>query len=249
MFEEIYDDYVREEARVHSAKREAERERGWFSASSAGSCFKQQFYNYVAEAETDTPGNESLRKMRLGTVMHKEFEKAMKYAEEKNYLFKYFIEYPIELPNLMVKGTLDCAIYNEATLDLVVADWKTIGSYPYKLRFGREKSKNKSKVSTNYELQCSTYTEGLLKVINKSVQNARTQLIFYNKDTSRMKTMEISPYMREEAIAYWEDLNDFIDEEGERIRHIKPNTCVNVPAQQWECNYCRFESLCKTESE
>ena len=262
MFDEIYDNYINKQSNLYLKKRLKTKKTGWFSASTAGSCFKKQYYEMVGTVETDKPNNEAMRKMRLGTIVHKDFEESMKDAlkkESKNSTLKFFIEYPIEIPDLKVHGTLDCAIYDESRNILTIGDLKTIGSYPYKLRFGREKSKNISKVSTNYELQVSTYTIGLVKEIEKTISDeikyVDMQLIFYNKDTSRIKIKTINSYMKSDAIAYWEDLNDFIDEamvavpDGKLIRDIKPNSCVNVPTQQWECNYCRFRSLCQKESE
>ena len=253
MFETIYDNYVDNQSTLHNIKRKENKEEGWFSASSAGSCFKQQFYSLRDEIATDKPSKEAMRKMRLGTIMHKDFENAMIENKEKNLAgfsdsFKYFAEYPIKIPELRVQGTLDCAIYDAENSILTVGDLKTIGSYPYKLRFGREWFKNKSKISTNYELQLATYTIAMLKEIGDCLK-VDMQLIFYNKDTSRIRTKPVDLFMRDDAEMYWQDLADFIDEEGEDIRHIKPNSCVNVPTQQWECNYCRFRSLCEKESE
>ena len=69
-------------------------------------------------------------------------------------------------------------------------------------------------------------------------------LVYYNKNDSKMKTVEIPIEAIDSAIAYWTDLNDFIEEDG-GIENIPPDGAVGVPMQSWECKYCNYSKICK----
>ena len=81
----------------------------------------------------------------------------------------------------------------------------------------------------HYELQVATYALGMLKdimpdlphfnlteinyEIDKIKNNISINIVWYNKNDSKMKISEISTDALHAAIAYWNDLNDFTNEE------------------------------------
>jgi hypothetical protein len=79
--------------------------------------------------------------------------------------------------------------------------------------------------------------------IDKIKNNISINIVWYNKNDSKMKISEISTDALHAAIAYWNDLNDFINEE-QGIESIPPNGAVGVPMQDWECKYCQYKQYC-----
>jgi len=245
LFTQIYDNYVLYKNGESQINRKANKTEGYFSISSAGSCYKKQYY-ILTNTEEEVPSILSLKKMRIGTVMHDEFEQAMlHHMKYDNNNTTVFTEFPVKLEKYMVEGTLDAAILDNNTLH--VADWKTMAGYPFKLRFGRERKKNISKVSTNYEMQVCTYAIALADTIQHKGEII-PYLVCYNKDTSKMKTIEIPPQFINEAQFYWEDLGDCLNEMGDDMLNIHPNdNMLGVPNADWECNYCNFKTKCHGE--
>ena len=72
--EEIYQEYLNQ-LRVENRKKYVDY-KGWFSASSAGSCYRKMMYRTM-DIDTPPPEIRSNRLLRLGTVLHNDFEKAM----------------------------------------------------------------------------------------------------------------------------------------------------------------------------
>jgi CRISPR/Cas system-associated exonuclease Cas4 (RecB family) len=244
MFKDIYYNYLIDNNKQQGLKRLKTKQKGWLSISSAGSCNKKQYYSTIREQETNPPTEDSLAKMQLGTILHSDFEKAMKHQSDMNNSNdkQYYYEYPVKIEELRLEGTLDMAIYDRVLNELYVADLKSIGSYPYKLRFGRDKAKNKNKVSNNYEMQVATYAIALSNKLEEP--NVFPQLIFYNKDTSKIKSTNVPLYVLDDAMAYWEDLVDLIDELGDDFKDVSPDSMIGVPYSSWECNYCQYKDKC-----
>ena len=123
-----------------------------------------------------------------------------------------------------------------------------------------------------YELQVGTYALGMLKnmglitdltsplvqsQVNELSKKIKLYILWYNKNDSNMKRTEVpSAEALELAIAYWQDLNDFINETSDNdIFDIAPNGAIGVPNQPWgidkrtgkpkECNYCQYSITCK----
>jgi len=244
MFEQIYNDFLHAKNEENQKERSKNKQKNYFSASSAGSCLKKQYYLVNDTPISNAPSDESLAKMRLGTIIHADFENAMKHRIEHNNIpnIVYYAEHPILIDEWNLQGTLDMAVHIMERDTLIVADLKSIASYPYKLRFGRDKAKNAYKVSTNYELQVCTYAIGLNDEVDAS--NIDIQLLYYNKDTSRFKTVPIHDSFMDEAAQYWEEVNDVIEEMEQDLESVQPHGMVGVPFADWECRYCQFQDQC-----
>lgn len=240
---ELYNSFLVAHNQQSQIKRKESKTRGVFSVSDAGSCYKKIYYNSMQIEPSNEPNEESLAKMRLGTLVHADYEKAMEHAENNAPdTLEFYSEYPVSMPDLNLEGTLDIAIHDTENQVLYVADVKTIGAYPYKLRFGRDKARNKSKVSSNYELQVCTYAIALANAL--MVEDVRPTLIFYNKDTSRQKIINVPLQYMDEALFFWEDVYEIIQEMGENMLDIEPNSMIGVPNAEWECRYCNFKDKC-----
>jgi len=248
--ETIYDNYL---DRLQEEREEKYKEfKKWFSASTAGSCYKKQWYKLNGfEAE---PFNiRTKRLLRLGTIVHKDFEEALKQAEPAENV-KVYVEHEITLPEFNVIGHLDHCLVREDEdgIEMYISDLKTIAKFSWTQKFGREAKKrgiNSPPRIGHYELQVATYALGMMyenEDKNTKYDNGKVSLniVYYNKNDSAMKTVEIPIEAIDSAIAYWTDLNDFIEEDG-GIENIPPNGAVGIPMQSWECNYCNYSKICK----
>ena len=107
--ENIYSQFLNNESRLYTEKNYKPEQ---FSASSAGSCLKKQWYRYHNIEESDTSDNQGMRKMRLGTLVHKDFEKAVKFYVDRIYHGDYSIktEHEVKLRDYPITGHIDVAM-------------------------------------------------------------------------------------------------------------------------------------------
>jgi|19_taG_2_1085344.scaffolds.fasta_scaffold05341_4 hypothetical protein len=224
--------------------------KGWHSASSAGQCHKRQFYK-LNEYEEEPFDRRIKRLLDLGTVVHKRFEDSINwYNHEYINLDTSVIvmtEQKVIIPGINVVGHLDAVHINLDTQSISLYDLKTIGDWPWKMRFGKTKKGN---VSNRYYLQVGTYVLGLKELYPN--YDYDMSIVWYNKNNSMMKEQKIYPEWSEEALIYWKDLDESIGsaDEGyypEEIVTIPPHEAPNVPVEKWECDYCNFSKQCKSD--
>tara|TARA_R110000751_G_scaffold138686_1_gene242330 strand:- start:536 stop:1282 length:747 start_codon:yes stop_codon:yes gene_type:complete len=209
---------------------------GWFSASTAGSCHRKQYFN-VNGYEGTYPDEKSMRLMRLGTIVHKDiadtFENYREEIESKGY--ELFVEHKVILKELNVVGHLDLGIYDKDTYMLDVTDLKTAHSYKWKKMFGRDIDKNPS---VNYYLQVATYGMGLAKELGIFTDNVNLSITWYKKDDSSIRAQKIDREWIDEATNYWTELNVALANDNEPIVGDH-----NTPIYDWECKYCPYHRL------
>ena len=277
--EQIYSQFLDSKSNEYKEKHKGMEK--LFSASSAGHCYKKHMFKITGASEKQIEAR-SQRIMRLGTLVHQDFEDAIKYyinnntdkfatstdgsgtGEPTQFYTRvdgkqdkvFFIEHRIHIPEYNIVGHLDFAVADKNNKDVYVYDYKTAASYKWSLKFGRKyKDKNPN---FNYEMQLSTYLLGLQKhfeEINFQAESIQMSIIWYNKDTSRMREEKIQLEYIDMAINYWEELNQWKDsiekENPELDNHDIVNSTiprfkeVGVPFQDWECNYCPYEHICK----
>jgi len=214
---------------------------GKYSASSAGKCFKQVYYQSI-QAER-TPFEFRVKALlRDGTLFHKDMEDA-----SHNYVWpdniKILVEHDINLEELNVLGRLDLAMLDENTGYARVIDYKTVNAWKWRLKFGLKKNRDK-KPSKMYELQLGTYALGLAKEYEIPNANMELELLWKNKDTSGMKPEIIDSIFIELADYYWQDLNEAL-EEITSPDELVPHETFGVPMEEWECKYCAYVQQCK----
>ena len=228
--QKIYNDYL-EEKRVENRKK-YEDVKGWFSASSAGSCFRKQLYRSLG-VEGSPIDIRSNRLLRLGTIVHADFEKALKNYSEKD--VTVVAEHRIKIPELNVVGHLDVGVVNKKQEKIHVYDIKTSGAWKWRMKFGKNPDKNPS---INYELQLATYGIGLGNEYD--ITDVDLSIMWYNKDTSAMKEENVSNLYMEEAFNYWTELNE-VNDNISQPEELIPGKDENVPVYNWECKYCEFQ--------
>ena len=231
--EEIYQEYLNQ-LRVENKKKYVDY-KGWFSASSAGSCYRKMMYRTM-DIDTPPPEIRSNRLLRLGTVLHNDFEKAMNMYKENNPNddIDIALEKRITIPELKVVGHLDIGIVHKDKEYIKIYDLKSCGAWKWRMKFGRKPDKNPS---TNYELQIGTYGMGLGR--EYEITDVDLSLLWYNKDTSAMREENVNSIWIEEAFEYWTDLNEVIDSIS-KPEELTPGD-PNVPIYAWECKYCEYK--------
>ena len=245
----------------------------FFSASSAGHCYKKHLFKITDAPQKDIEAR-SQRILRLGTLIHQDFEDAVKYYISNQNLhatstngdgitstyyfdnYKFYVEHQIRLPQYNIVGHLDFAVFDKDNRQLTIYDYKTAASYKWSLKFGRKyKDKNPN---FNYEMQLSTYLLGMefeLGELDELIDNKQMSIVWYNKDTSRMREEKIDLPFIDVAIDYWQELNTWRDEIENANPELDNYDIVNltlsrhreigVPFQDWECKYCPYDHICK----
>ena len=229
--EEIYHEYLLNEGKKH--KQKYEMYAGWFSASSAGSCHRKQWYK-INNYEETAPDVKSSRVMRLGTLVHRDIEKALHFYSDK-FGFKdakIYSEHRVEIPEINVVGHLDIAVDADK---IYVYDLKTAHSFKWKKIFGRNVD---PKPSVNYQLQLGTYGLGMMNYLDRKGDEVELGLIWYKKDDSMMKIQTISDEWIDNAFLYWVELNEAL--EDDKVPEVGN---YNTPIYNWECKYCPYHKI------
>ena len=217
-----------------------EKYKGWFGASSTGYCHKKQYYKLKDTIVEDVDDRVN-RLLRLGTIVHSDFEKAIK-VYDKAHKTKIETEKEVKISHLKVVGHIDI-LETDGDINRVY-DIKTVASYKWRMKFGRKNTDPNSDI--NYNLQLGTY--GM--AINPDPLKTELYLCWYNKDNSMMKDpVKINSSWMNKAEEYWIDLRDDITEWIEQ--EVEPNNILagltpNVPVQKWECNYCPYSNQCNS---
>ena len=226
--QKIYDDYLLNKNEVHRKKRYEGKEE-WFHASSSGMCMRKHF-QHIAHVKPKPVDEDTMRLFRLGDLIHEDIQDALReYAENNG--SQIYIEKEIRLPEVNVRGFLDIIVIDDG----ILYDIKTCNSWKWKNLFGRYPDPNPA---INYYLQLGTYGWWYEKSSGKKLN--RLALLYYNKDTSKMREKEIGLSYIDSAKEYWRDANK---------RYEKGNPPIELgvaPVYKWECNikYCNFYQVC-----
>ena len=210
-----------------------------FHASGAGSCYRKQLYSYF-DYPRDSKDSRSYRILRLGTIVHKDIEEALKHYNITSAV-DAFSEDEIKLPDFNVIGTYDVGELKDG--EFTVWDIKTAAAYKWSKKFGRTPDKSSD---TNYKLQLGTYALGVN--LKYEVNKVTMYILWYNKNTSQMREQLISPEWIEKALEYWTELNNILDDSGKKFEEdLIPEYWEGVPFQNWECKYCQYYSICPSK--
>jgi CRISPR/Cas system-associated exonuclease Cas4 (RecB family) len=242
---EIYNDYLTEKESINKLNYKKKNPNKYYRASAAGHCFKKHWYSINGYEGTSTGDDRSKRLLRLGTIVHEDIEKAIDWYDNKisddlsnEYDVSFHTEYGVLIEELNVMGSADIVLLDsEGTAS--VLDIKTTHSYKWKMMFGRNKEKSPSRM---YELQLGTYALGVCNQENVNPDSISLYLVYYKKDDSSMKYVDVNPVWMDNAAEYWVTLNEtlsLVKEEADL-----PRDTLNVPIENWECRYCQFESIC-----
>ena len=242
--EGIYNDYLDKKQEENRLKRYSGKE-SWYHASGAGGCSRKLYFESVEQVEPSNPIDvKTKRLLRLGNVVHDDFEKALthynrdnnnrdissdKEKESKEKEIKFHTEQEITIDELNVRGFYDIVVECE---EVYLYDLKTCGGYSWKMKFGRKPSFNPS---IHYELQLGTYGYALREQFGRL---DGMFLYYYNKDNSMMRAVSVPLTFISRAYLYWKNVND------EHKQGLPPFRKGVSPVQDWQCNYCQFLDHC-----
>ena len=254
MFEEIYNEYLLHKNEQNRIERYEGKE-GWYHASGAGLCSRKLYFESVEKAVPTNPSDEQgLRVMRLGTILHEEFENALIYynniynntkyqglniIQNKRPKGRFEIEGEIILEDLNVRVFYDFVFSNSSasgTDEFVqLYDLKSASGYNYRMKFGKKVLFPPD--NRNYNLQLGTYGIGVQK---KYGRLDKMGLLYYNKDTSQMALQDVPLHFVDQAKRYWHTINE------EHKRGLPGFVHGTSPSSNWICKkYCRFRDHCK----
>ena len=141
------------------------------------------------------------------------------------------VEGNIQIDDLNVRGHYDI-VFESGKVYLY--DIKTIGAFPWSTRFVRKKT-----VQTRaYPLQLGTYALGIEEEFGRI---DGMYLWFYNKDSSKTRTVEVPMIEKSKAYMYWDKINE------EHAKGLPPIELGQSPEKGWACNYCGFRDVCKPD--
>ena len=234
--EGIYRDYLLGENEINRKNRYEGKE-SYYSGSGSGFCSRQHYYMCIAqEKKSNEPNSKSMRIMRLGTIWHDDMEKALVSLPEEQYwmynLKKIYHEQEVVLEDINVRGHYDALFVTEND-EYLLYDFKTVGSFPWKLKFGR--NGEKQEIGIKHELQLGTYGIAVKRMF-KRIDGL--YLLYYNKDNSSIKEVSVPLSRMDDAMEYWTSVNA---EHEEGLPEI--NLGIS-PVEKWECNYCDWHTLC-----
>ena len=216
----------------------------WYHASGAGGCSRKLYYQSVEQLEPSNPTEDkSMRLLRLGTLLHDDFEKALHMYNTNVYTYLstkekeinkekeivFHTEGEVTIDELNVRGFYDIVTEGE---EVYLYDLKTCNSYSWSYKFGNNKKFN---TSTKYEMQLGTYG---LAVEKKFGRLDGMYLYYYNKNTSDMNPLTVPLTYTSRAYMFWERIN-------EEHKQGLPEFKVGIsPAEKWECRYCQYMDHC-----
>jgi len=202
------------------------------SASSAGHCYRKHKYKILG-TEIDPIDKKSLFRMRIGDLVHEDIQTALlKYYNDSLIM----TEVEVESKKLGVRGFLDIVIIEKQEADL--KDIKTSAAYAWTKKFGLKKNREVNS-SEKYELQIGTY--GLLLEEKLGLRTVNMDLIYYKKDDSSIRFVNVSGDYKKKAQEYWLETAKMCKQDVDKL---VPGDEMGVPFESWEWNYCPYRSKC-----
>jgi len=244
---EIYDRYLKLESDEKQIVRKTE-SKGRYSASGAGLCKRKQWYSYndYPSKETD---EESLRKMKLGTLIGEDFDKSMNWMYNNlmetgdihfNPDLKILIEHPVQNDSLNLLGHFDLLVIKDRKGYLY--DYKSCHEFTFRKATGKILSRTNEK--DNYAYQLGTYAfmieESDLIQCDEVVY---MENIYINKNDSKIKPKKIDIEYKIFAKEYWQSI-----QRNQLSKEPPPFGLQRfTPTYEWECgNYCNYVKDCNS---
>jgi CRISPR/Cas system-associated exonuclease Cas4 (RecB family) len=247
---EIYSHFLRKENEKNTKERYVGKEH-FYHASGTGTCSRKLYFQSVDKAQpSNLPNNASMRKMRLGTLVHEDVQKSLLlYNNIYNNIINnsnnrnikenietkndsptvYKTEGEVMIEELSVRGFYD--IVEDGSSGLNLYDIKTAADYSFRKVFNTDKPY----VMQHQELQLATYGYALKEEYGRL---DGMYLLYYNKNTSIMKYKQVPLSMLSSAYMFWANI---------KKQHSVglPNFEDGVsPVMKWECDYCDFKDHC-----
>jgi len=230
---DIYNQFLLNKNENHVAARY--KDKSWYHSSVAGLCARKHYFSTIQQVEGRPVDENTQRIFRIGNLIHEDIQEALTWYAQIHGL-PLLIEKEIYLEDLNVRGFIDLALIDMEGDNHVLYDIKTCNDWKWKGMFGRNADGNQS---LNYQLQLATY--GLWAKRHYEIDNITMILCYYNKNTSRMREVEVPQEYIQEAYEYWSRVNLLVADKK------LPEVDMGIaPVYKWECNekYCQFYEAC-----
>ena len=251
----LYASFLKQENQKNTNERYVGKEH-YYHASGTGMCSRKLYFQSVDKVRpTNLPNNASMRKMRIGTLLHGDMQKSLlNYnniynniinnnindininknigtSQEKNNKPSqiYEVEGEVFIKELSVRGFFD--VVQSDGLGVMLYDIKTAADYSFRKVFNTDKPYTMK----HQELQLSTYGYAIKE---KYGRLDGMYLLYYNKNTSVIKYKQVPLSMLNSAYMFWVNINK---------QHSVglPNFEDGVsPVMKWECDYCEYKDHC-----
>ena len=214
-----------------------------YSASGAGMCKHKHWFDYNGYPKTQSR-DQDLRKMRLGTILGEDFDKAMDWAAEYcDSNIKIYSEKAVSHNIFNINGHFDLLIVETDTNSL--KPWRKGYLYDYKSCHSYKYSQIEKDDTNNYSYQLATYAFMIEDSAELCDEVVSMELLYYNKNDSGIKSQKVLNPYKKLAKDYWRDVN----KNQERIN--EPTQfgleMLRTPYKAWECNgYCPYQKFCKS---
>ena len=220
-----------------------------YSASGAGMCKHKHWFDYNGYIKGESK-IQDIRKMRLGTILGEDFDKAMAWFEKESLEaqipdnnVKVYSETAVSHNILKINGHFDLLIVVEDTSSL--KPWRKGYLYDYKSCHSYKYSQIGKNDSDNYSYQLATYAFMLEDSAELCDEVVSMELLYYNKNDSGIKSQKVLNPYKKLARDYWADVN------YNQIRKTEPTQfgleMLRTPYKAWECNgYCSFIDFCNS---
>ena len=244
----VYSHFLRQENKKNTDERYVGKEH-FYHASGTGMCSRKLYFQSVEKVQpTNLPNNASMRKMRVGTLLHEDIQKSLllynniynniinKDNINDNNINKkistnvYEIEQEIQIKELSVRGFFDILQCDGS--GNILYDIKSAADYSFRKVFNTDEPY----VMQHQELQLATYGYGIKE---KYGGLDGMYLLYYNKNTSIIKYKQVPLSMLNAAYMFWVNI---------KKQHSVglPNFEDGVsPVMKWECDYCEFKDHCR----
>ena len=264
--EKLYNDHIALKNEENYKSRYKGKEK-WYHGSGSGSCSRKLYYESIEQATITNPTDDrSNRVLRLGTIVHEDFElcirklqgiqtlKEMKDSdttiysnttdsktidtidsekENKEKEWKFYVEEEILIPEYNVRGFYDLVAVSNIDGKVFLIDFKTMASFSWSKKFGWKNSDKNP--SMHQELQLATYGIAIKKTFGRL---DGMFLYYYNKDNSKMTSVEVSLDTLKQAENFWINVNE---EHKKGLPMFREGIS---PVQDWNCRYCRYLDHC-----
>ena len=250
---EIYAQYLDTENEKNRLQRYVDKEH-FYHASGSGTCSRKLYFQSVEKVEpTNPPNTASMRKMRVGTILHSDIQDSLILYNNINtnnninnnisnkyqlniVKSKFVVEGEVLIPELNVRGFYDVLQVESSEsndiLGVYLYDIKTAADYSFKKVFNDADNPNKME---HHELQVATYGYALKEEYGRL---DGMYVLYYNKNTSVIKYKQLPLTMTSNAYMFWANI---------KKKHSVglPNFEDGVsPVMRWECDYCQFYDHC-----
>ena len=265
--EKLYNDYITAKNEENYQARYKGKEK-YYHASGGGSCSRKLYYESVEQAEVTNPNDErSSRLLRLGSIVHEDFEVCLRkvqgsetlkqmnipdttiysnttdsntiHSKEKeiHYLEKESFEFHIE-KEIILEDLNVRGFY-----DLVAVSQSNGSVYLIDFKtmgnfpWSRKFGWKNPDPNPSFHQEIQLGTYGLF-VEKEFGRIDGMYLYYYNKDNSQMRAVQVQLSMLKRAEDFWVNVNE------EHAKGLPPFREGFSPVQDWNCRYCRFLDHC-----